>query len=184
MNPLFVMPEPEAAPCSDAMEEALNLYIDGELPFGEQPLLFAHLSTCDHCRRIMGSMLEFRRMSRQEAFPVPPAIDDAIFGRLNQVKKRSNRIDRYWDRRPLWQTRASVSLRAAALVAVMLFSAGLMFPQDVGAPVAVTTPVFVHEDHVVEYTPSPIQQSVMYVFYPGLTVESTRIVEPAVSDAY
>ena len=77
-----------------------------------------------------------------------------------------------------------MSLRAAALAAVMLFSAGLMFPQDVGAPQAVITPVFVHEDHVEERSMMSIQQSVMYVFYPGLTVEAPKFVDPTVSDAY
>ena len=181
MKPLFELPEPEAATCSEAMEEALNLYMDGELPFGEQPLLFAHLATCDRCRRIMSSMLEFRRMSRQEVMPVPPAVDEAIFERLNEVKERSSRIDRYWDRRPLWQKRATVSLRAAALAAVLLFSAGLMFPQDAGTPITVTA-VVTEEEHVEQGSTVRFQN--VYVFYPGLTVEAPKFVEPTVSDAY
>ena len=183
MKPLFELPEPEAATCSEEMEEALNLYMDGELAFGEQPLLFAHLATCDCCRRILSSMLEFRRMSRQEAMSVPPAVDEAIFERLNQVKERSTRIDRYWDRRPLWQKRASVSLRAAALAAVMLFGAGLMFPQDVGTPLAVTA-VVSEDEHVEQGNTYVIQRDVMYVFYPGLTVEASRIIETNISDTY
>ncbi len=180
MKPLFETPE--AAQCSEAMEEALNLYMDGELPFGEQPLLFAHLATCDQCRRIMGSMLEFRRMSRQETFVVPPAIDDAIFKRLHQVKKRSKRVDRYWDRRPLWQARTPVSLRAAALAAVMLFGAGLMFPQEAGEPVT-EVPVSLHEEHVVDYGPFE-RPEVHILLYPGLTVEASRIIETNISDTY
>ena len=64
MKDLFETPEREAATCSPEMEEALNLYMDGELPLAEQPVLFTHLSTCDPCRHILGAMMEFRRMSR------------------------------------------------------------------------------------------------------------------------
>lgn len=183
MTHLFDMHEPEAAQCSEAMEEALNLYMDGELPFEEQPLLFVHLAHCGQCRRIMGAMMEFRRMSRQEAIPVPPAVDDAIFERLNQAKKRSKRRDRYWDRRPLWQFRGSVSLRAAALAAVMLFGAGLMFPQDAGMPLTAEV-VSAEEEHVQPIEMIRTPADVLYVFYPGLTVEASREVEQGVSDAY
>lgn len=182
MKSLFERPEPEAATCSEAMEEALNLYMDGELPFAEQPLLFTHLAACDRCRCIMGAMLEFRRMSRQEVLSVPSVVDEAIFERLNQVKKRSNRIDRYRDRRPLWQIRASMSLRAAALAAVMLFGAGLMFPQDIGSPLAVKA-VVAQEEPVEEHSPILFPQ-VIYGYHPGLTVEAPRFDEPTVSDAY
>ena len=122
-------------------------------------------------------------MSRQESFPVPPSVDDAIFERLNQVKKRSKRIDRYWDRRPLWQVRASVSLRAAALAAVLLFGAGLMFPQDAGLPIAANV-IEVEQEQVELPSEIAIQQQVLYVFYPGLTVEASKIVESTVPDAY
>ena len=85
MKDLFETPKLEAATCSHAMEEALNLYMDGELPFAEQPVLFAHLATCDPCRRMLGAMMEFRRMSRQEVCPVPPAVDEAFFRRLDEI---------------------------------------------------------------------------------------------------
>ena len=171
MKDSFDTPELEAATCSQAMEEALNLYMDGELPFTEQPGLFAHLATCDQCRRILGAMMEFRRMSRQEVCPVPPAVDEAFFHRLDEIKARSHRVDRYEDRRPLWQTRAPVSLRAATMAAALLFGAGLFFPQTAGEPFSVA-PVEVQEERV-EFIPLvPV-----YVFYPGVTVEAPKFVE-------
>jgi anti-sigma factor RsiW len=182
MMHLYEKPGSEAALCNDEREEALNLYLDGELPFAEQPLLFAHLAVCDQCRRMMEAMMTFRRMSRQEAFPVPPAVDEAILGRLQQVKKRPTRIDRYWDRRPLWQIRATMSLRAAALAAMLLFGAGLMFPQDVGFPM--TSQAVVVEQEQVEPANTVRIHDVLYVFYPGLTVEAPKFIEPANTDAY
>ncbi len=164
--------------CSEQQEEALHLYMDGELPFEDQPLLFAHLACCDQCRSVMGMMLEFRRMSRQESFPVPASVDEAIFERLQEVKNRSTRRDRYWDRRPLWQVRASVSLRAAALAAVMLFGAGLMFPQNAGMPV-MTEAVTVEAEQVEMMSTIRIPQEVLYVFYPGLTVEAPKFSDPS-----
>lgn len=171
MKDLFETPEREAALCGQAMEEALNLFIDGELPFDEQPGLFTHLATCDQCRRTLSAMMEFRRMSRQEVTLVPPAVDEAFFHRLDEIKARSHRVDRYQDRRPLWQTRTPVSLRVATMAAVLLFGAGLFFPQTAGEPFA-TAPIEVQEEHV-EFIPLvPV-----YVFYPGVTIEAPKIVE-------
>ena len=173
MKDLFETPELEAASCSHAMEEALNLYMDGELPFAEQPGLFAHLATCDRCRHVLGALMEFRRVSRQEVCTVPPAADDAFFRRLDEIKGRSHRVDRYMDRRPLWQTRGSVSLRVATMAAVLLFGAGLFFPQTTGESFSVV-PVEVQEERVEFYPLVPV-----YVITPGVTVEAPKFVDSA-----
>lgn len=171
MNDLFETPELEAATCGDAMEEALNLYMDGELSFAGQPVLFIHLATCDQCRRTLSAMMEFRRMSRQEMFPVPPAVDEAFFHRLEEISGRSRRVDRYMDRRPLWQSRASVSLRVATIAAVVVFGAGLFFPPTIGEPLSATR-VEVQEERIEFYPLVPV-----YVITPGVTVEAPKFVE-------
>ena len=170
MKDLFETPELEAATCNQAMEEALNLYMDGELPFAEQPVLFAHLATCDQCRHMLGAMMEFRRMSRQEVCLVPPAVDEAFFRRLDEINGRSHRVDRYEDRRPIWQTRAPVSLRVVAMGAVLLFCAGLFFPQTAGDPLSAIR-VEVQEEHV-----EPVVIEPVYVITPGVTVEALKFV--------
>ncbi len=170
MKDLFETPELEADTCNQAMEEALNLYMDGELPFAEQPVLFAHLATCDQCRHMLGAMMEFRRMSRQEVCLVPPAVDETFFRRLDEINGRSHRVDRYMDRRPLWQTRASVSLRVAAMAAVLLFCAGFFFPQTTGEPLVIKR-VELQEEHVVPVVIEPV-----YVITPGVTVEALKFV--------
>ncbi len=167
-------PTPETASCRGGMEEALNLYVDGELSFAAQPALFAHLAACERCRRVLASTMEFRRMSRQEVLSVPAAVDDAFFRRLEQLKRREARVDRFADRRPLWQTRSRVSLRAAATAAMALFFVGLLFPRQAGEPRA--TPLVEGRQERVELAPAaaPVGEAV-YVFYPGLTVEAARI---------
>lgn len=163
--------------CGEELENALHLYVDGELPFEQQPELFAHLAACDACRRTLSAVLTFRRMSRQEYVAVPPALDDAFFRRLEGVRRRVVRVDRAADRRPLWQVRTPVSLRGATTVALLLFLAGLMFPRAVGEPRHVDPYVEGVEERVQLQPPVPLRSETVYVFYPGLTVESTKLDE-------
>jgi len=63
-------------------EEALNLFLDGELFSCDQADLFAHMAACETCREGMNAVMEFRRMSRQEVLHVPPIADEAVLARL------------------------------------------------------------------------------------------------------
>lgn len=161
---------PETGYCGAAGEEALNLYIDGELPVDAQPEFFHHLASCESCRRFMSVMMDFRRMSRCEGLVVPSALDNAFFKMLDKSKKRSRRRDRYADRRPLWQVRGTISLRTGLLFAVMLFGAGLLFPHTAGIQSKARL-------ELRELSGEPGSQHVMYVFYPGLTIEAARRIE-------
>lgn len=174
MSNAFYHTEPSNAPCEPQLEEALNLYLDGELTFDEQPVLFAHLAACDPCRRTLAATMDFRRMSRQEVVSVPAAVDDAFFQRLDQLKHRTDRLDRSADRSPLWNSRTPVSLRTATAVALVLFLVGFFFPQQVSDSVDSSIQVEGIEERV-EFTPaSRYRSEAVYVFYPGLTVEAPR----------
>ncbi len=165
-----------ASPCPGAMEEALNLYLDGELSSEMQPFLFAHLSVCASCRRRFDAVLKFRRMSRQEYLVVPPSVDDAFFEKLAQHKKVALRVDRASDRRPLWNLRTPVSLRSALIVALVLFLVGVMLPGSTtyGDRAA---EVLGEEERVefVDLELPPSRFEAVYVFYPGLTIEAKQI---------
>lgn len=166
--------EPAAASaCEGPFEERLHLYIDGELAFAEQPSLFAHLATCACCRSTLEAMLAFRRISRQESFVVPPSVDDSFFKRLDHHKRQHNRVDRKAER-SLWQARAPVSLWLAATVAGFLFVAGLLVPVNAWES---PLPALVDgiEDRVEFADPIKLRPEAVYVFYPGLTVEATKI---------
>ena len=172
VTPETTVPGPE---CAASWEEALNRYVDGDLSFEEQPALFAHLSACATCRRTLEAVLAFRRMSRQEPLAVPPAADDVFFQRLDQIKHRTERVDRDAVRRPLWTLRTPVSLGMAAAVAFFLFVAGLLVPLQLADPDPSTFVTGVMEEVEFEAPPPP---EPVYVFYPGLTVEATKL-EPA-----
>jgi anti-sigma factor RsiW len=159
----------------DTALEALNLFVDGELDLSAQGPLFAHLSECIPCRRELEHIMRFRRMSRAEYLIVPPIFDEAFFKRLDAVRVNAARIDRASDRRPLWQRKASLSVRAVALSAAMVFLAGLLIPANTPAPDARGS--VVGTDETIEFAevhPAPGAIATLYVFYPGLTVEAAQ----------
>lgn len=169
----FPLPALNDPSCGTAMEEALSLYVDGELSLEAQPILFAHLASCEACRRTLAGVLEFRRLSRQEVIAVPPAVDDAIMERLAKRKSALDRVDRAADRRPLWQARTPVSLRAAAVVALVVFFLGLLIPHRAAPPAPTTSEVQGEEERVRFQERIRVAEAV-YVIYPGLTIEAFK----------
>ncbi|GIV62314.1 MAG: hypothetical protein KatS3mg044_1180 [Rhodothermaceae bacterium] len=166
-----------AGPCGGAAEEALNLYLDGELPSEQQPALFAHLAACEACRRRFDAVLKFRRMSRLEYLTVPPSVDDDFFERLARHRAFALRVDRSAERRSLWQRRAVVSFRAAVLVALLLFLVGVLLPEAPAPPRTVVMPSVHGEEERIEFADfelPPRRLEAVYVFYPGLTIEATQ----------
>lgn len=157
-----------------AFEEDLNLYLDGELPIERQESLFEHLATCSDCRARMDSVMEFRRLSRQEYITVSPQVDDAFLERLARLKKSNDRYDRTEDRRPLWNARQSVSVGTAVLAITAVFVIGLMLPVAGDPGTAEPTVQYVEERVEFEDVPPEIRESPIYVFVPGLTVEAYR----------
>ncbi len=168
--------QPDAPRCTDSMEELLNLYVDGELSFAQQPALFAHLAACAPCRRTLDSVLRFRRISRQEHLAVPPAVDDEFMKRLAERRHMSRGADREVARRPLWQARTPVSLRVAVAAAVLVFLTGLLLPLS-QQPVQAARLVIGQQEQV--ELAAYRDADAVYVFYPGLTVEAAPDDEPA-----
>lgn len=171
----------------EVMEEALNLYVDGELPFDQQPVLFAHLAHCRSCRRTLDAVIKFRRMSRQEHLSVPPAVDEAFMNRLAHVRDAAHRIDREADRRPLWQARTRVSLRGVVVASVVVFCLGLLLPTPLSSPATAAVQVEFGDERV-EFAdplldPAVVPASAVYVFYPGLTIEATKADVERVSES-
>lgn len=167
--------ELKAGAPADPFEEDLNLYLDGELPIDRQGALFEHLASCAGCRSRMDSVMQFRRLSRQEFIAVSPAVDEAFLERLAQMKKTNDRYDRKEDRRPLWNVRQSVSVGTAVMAIVAVFVIGLMLPMAGDPGTAQPTVQFVEERVEFEEVPSEVRESPIYVFVPGLTVEADRL---------
>ncbi|MEM8559519.1 MAG: zf-HC2 domain-containing protein [Bacteroidota bacterium] len=145
-------------------EELLNLYVDGELPFEDQPALFAHLADCADSRAQFNALMAFRTASRQEHLPVTPAMDAAFFARLDQAKRTRPHAPatRAEDRRPFRGLKRRVSMRTTLVLSLVLFAVGLL---------SARTPE-------PEVPPRPVQivgdTEPVYVIYPGITVEDDR----------
>ena len=151
-------------------EESVHLFLDGELPFSAQPAMFAHLAHCAACRQILHGMMDFRRMGSQEVLLVPPKADDSVLETLELSKQRQTRRDRYYERRPLWQARATLSFRTVAALAALFFVSGVLLPHEVART---QVPVIAMEQHV-EQGLRGQRLELLYVLHPGLMVEATR----------
>jgi len=160
--------------CSKNSNEFLHQYLDGELSFHAQSSLFEHMAECENCRRMMESVLAFRRMSRQEFLAYPPAADDVFFERLAKLKKQSDQVDRESDRKPLWNASRSISLRSALALASIVFLIGLFVPTPARTDYA--TALIQLEVERVQFEPSDsiVIESHIYHWVDGITVEAVR----------
>jgi anti-sigma factor RsiW len=183
MDELKISTTSGAAPCGSAIETLLTLYVDGELASSEQPRLFTHLSTCPDCRRSLEAVMRFRCIVREEHLVVPPAADDAFFKRLARHKHVRDTAARPPERISIWRTRTPVSLRSAAALVVVVFLVGLLTPVHNSDPVAPVLRWVVAEEERVDLTNHDAryrEQSAVYVFYPGLTIEANKSEETPV----
>ena len=157
------------SPCTH--EESVHLFLDGELSNDALPDFFGHLTTCAGCRHLMNAMMDFRRMSRHHVVHVPPQADEAVLARLEELKHRRSPRDRYYERRPLWQTRASLSLRTCAILALLFFVSGIKVAYDT----SIARSLSLLEESAPEYWTASAPFGVQYVMHPGLLVEATRL---------
>ena len=167
----------------DTALQALNDFLDGELSIDDQPALFAHLAVCESCRQELEGVMKFRRLSRVESLTAPPALDAALFKRLKTHKAMMSRIDRAEDRRPLWNVRTPVSVRATVMTVLLVFFLGLFYPSEKASEYAHQGYVS-GSDELIEFADMDLSSwntRTLYVFVPGITVEASpeeeRIIE-------
>ena len=72
-------------------EELLNLYVDGELPLDRQGELFAHLAESREARLLFNALMDFRLATRMDAISVAPAVDEALFRRIDGLRANVQR---------------------------------------------------------------------------------------------
>ncbi len=179
-NPLNRSLAHNADVSKDTALEALHAFLDGELSVADQSDLFGHLAVCSDCRQELEGVMKFRRMSRSENLTVPPALDAAMFKRLQKHKTMMTRIDRADDRRPLWNAKTVISLRTTVVTAMFLFLAGLFVPADTFEEYPSQTPVYQVEglvtgsDELIQFSDMDVLPGTnyVYVFYPGIDVEA------------
>lgn len=165
-----------ASGCTPALEEALTLYADGELPADQQPRLFAHLAVCEHCRHTFEGVMTFRRIAREENLNVPPGVDDAFFKRLAAHKSVTEPAPRAPERAPTWRRSATRSVRTVASFALGMFILGLIAPLSMSPAEEPALMAVRGEEELVELDKEMMvaEPATVYVFYPGLTVEAPK----------
>jgi anti-sigma factor RsiW len=176
-------------PCSQ--EGRANAFLDGELPRREYAAFFAHVASCAACREVLEVGLAFRRMLRHERLAVPPAMDEHFLGRLSEQQERNAQVNRRADRYPLWHARRPVSAGVALTAAVVIFIAGFLSSGSPTPQPTEATPVTVEgfEERIAfrqfdatrppsQPAASPSAAQPIYVYYPGITVEASRLTDP------
>ena len=109
----------------ETYEEQISALIDHELKDKETGMLFAHLSTCQRCRRSLQSVLDLRSDLVEEISPMAPEeLDERILKRTRFAHRASK------DRRAipfrLWTGRISMPVPIAAVILVFLVAGSLM----------------------------------------------------------
>lgn len=143
-------------------EELLNLYVDGELPLDRQGELFAYLAESREARMQFDALMSFRLATRVDANPVAPAMDEALFQRIDQLRAVQQRMGRPEDREPFHALRHRVTVGAALAVAMLVLVIRSLLP----GPPPVETVRIVPVEHA-----EPV-----YVIYPGVTIEDETLV--------
>lgn len=144
-------------------EELLNLYVDGELPLDRQGDLFAHLAESPEARIQFNALMNFRLATRMDANPVAPAVDEALFRRIDGLRANAQRTaHRAEDRRPFRPLRRRVTVGSALVLMVLLLFAGALLPRPEPAETVRIVPI----EHA-----EPV-----FVIYPGVTIEEDTLV--------
>ena len=106
-------------------QERISLYVDNALEDKESAKLFAHLSRCDDCREFMRMTLRVQtHIAEEELAEVPVSLDRRV---LSDVPMKSTEARRRTWFAPVWFTRISIPLPAAASILFLIIVGSLLF---------------------------------------------------------
>jgi anti-sigma factor RsiW len=106
--------------------EFINLYIDNQLGDRESAELFGHLGTCEACREFMKVTMRVRsHIAGQELAEVPSALDHRVLASVRR-EAAAVREKKSWFA-PVWFTRISIPLPAAASIIFLTIVGSLLF---------------------------------------------------------
>lgn len=145
---------------TDHTENLLNLYVDGELPLDRQGELFAYLAESRAARVQFSALMDFRLATRVDANPVAPAVDEALFQRIDELRAVPLR-NRAEDRQPFRALRRRVTVGTALALVALVIAVGALLP----GPAPIETVRIVPVEHA-----EPV-----YVLLPGVTVEDDTL---------
>jgi anti-sigma factor RsiW len=105
-------------------QELISLHVDNELSDTESAELFAHLATCDACRKFLRTTMSIRsQIANEELAEVPESLDRRVLGVRQPIPDL--KVSREW-LAPLWWTRISIPLPAAASLAFLILFCTLL----------------------------------------------------------
>jgi anti-sigma factor RsiW len=106
--------------------EFVNLYVDNELDDKLSAELFAHLGVCERCREFMRMTMRVRsHIASQELAEVPLALDGRVLASMRQEGATIRGKKRWFE--PVWFTRISIPLPAAASIIFLVIVGSLLF---------------------------------------------------------
>jgi anti-sigma factor RsiW len=106
--------------------EFVNLYVDNELDDKTSAELFAHLGACETCREFMRTTMRVRsHIASQELAEVPLALDRRVLASMRREVTTVRERGRWF--KPVWFTRISIPLPAAASIIFLVIVGSLLF---------------------------------------------------------
>ncbi|HEY6951069.1 MAG TPA: zf-HC2 domain-containing protein [Bacteroidota bacterium] len=106
-------------------QELISLHIDNELTDAQSAELFAHLAECNPCRSFLKTTMIIRsHIAHNQLADVPQSLDRRVLGFREQILRPAARNARL---APLWWTRISIPLPAAASLAFLIVFCSLLF---------------------------------------------------------
>jgi anti-sigma factor RsiW len=106
-------------------QERISLYIDNALNDKDSAQLFAHLAVCNECRMYLKISMRVRsQIADEELADVSQSLDRRMhehFARQHAAQLRSSWLQ------PVWFTRISIPLPAAASIVFLLIVGSLLF---------------------------------------------------------
>ena len=105
-------------------QQRISLYVDNALSDKNTATLFAHLSRCDNCRAFMRSALSLHaHIAEEELAEVPLSLDRRVLASVAAASDQSERRPWY---APMWFTRISIPLPAAASILFLIIVGSLL----------------------------------------------------------
>ena len=109
----------------EQFQKLVNFYIDGAIDDTQSAEMFAHLSACNDCRNLMRSSLRVRSYYQDmELEDIPVSLDHRVLANADMESIKSVRQNILI---PLWYTRISIPLPAAASIAILILIGSLLF---------------------------------------------------------
>ncbi|MCX6143370.1 MAG: zf-HC2 domain-containing protein [Ignavibacteriales bacterium] len=106
-------------------QQRISLYVDNALSDTDTATLFAHLSRCAECREFMRLTLGVHAyIAEEELAEVPLSLDRRVLASVAMASDQPERRPWY---APMWFTRISIPLPAAASILFLIIVGSLLF---------------------------------------------------------